>query len=343
MPSDDATVRRRFLKAGSAICGIMVIAARLFFPGGLAAAASSAAPGEVAAQPPSGRAPTPSQLLVRGGPMTDIGSRLPGQVLGWKASGQDAVYDRKTLYDYMDGGAEVYLAFDFRGVFVRRYADDAADEIVLDIYDLGSPAEAFGMFSLDRQDPEVEIGQGSEYGPGLLRFWRGRHFVSITVAGDEDKAEAAVLELGRAVAPLLGPDGDPPAMVAALPAEGLIADRTSYFHDHVHLSNRYFVSPENVFGLDAATSCALAEYALGGDGRARLLVVRYPSAERARSAEASARRSLLPGAGDDGTAAAGKKGWAAVRTRENVLAAVFEAPSKEYAGRLADAALRPAK
>ena len=121
----------------------------------------------------------------------------------------------------MDGGAEVYLAFDFREVFVRKYADADGNEIVLDIYDMGSPAEAFGMFSCDRQDPEAGIGQGSEYGPGLLRFWRGRYFVSITVSGNEDKAEKAVLELGKAVAPLLGPDGAPPDMIKLLPAAGL--------------------------------------------------------------------------------------------------------------------------
>ncbi len=288
-------------------------------------------------------APMPSLLPLTGGLAMDLGPKIPKQVLDWKASGQDAVYDRKTLYDYMDGGAEVYLAFDFRQVFVRKYADAANNEIVLDVYDMGSPAEAFGMFSCDRQDPAAGIGQGSEYGPGLLRFWRGRYFVSITVAGDEDKAEKAVLDLGKAVVPLLGPDGAPPALLADLPAEGLKADRASYFHDHVHLSNRYFISAENVLGLDAKTECAFAEYALPGGDSARLLLVRYPSAERARAAEAAFRKALLPGAGADGTFLTEKKKWSAVRTRENVLAAVFEATSKDYAGRLAAAALRPAK
>jgi hypothetical protein len=199
------------------------------------------------------------------------------------------------------------------------------------------------MFSIDRQDPEAGIGQASEYGPGLLRLWRGRYFVSITVAGNEDKAEKAVLDLGRAVAPLLGPDGAPPDLLKDLPAEGLKADRTSYFHDHVHLSNRYLISSDNVLDLDAKTECAFAEYALPGGASARLLLVRYPSPERARSAEASFRKALLPGAGPDGTALTEKKKWSAIRTRERVLAAVFEASSRDAAARLAAAALRPAK
>lgn len=285
----------------------------------------------------------PVLFSLDGGAVKDFGPRIPQGVLDWKASGEDAVYDRKTLYDYMDGGAEVYLAFDFREVFVRKYADAAENEIVLDIYDMGSPAEAFGMFSCDRQDPSAGIGQGSEYGPGLLRFWRGRHFVSITVSGNEDKAEKAVLELGRAVAPLLGPDGALPEMIGLLPAGGLREEKTAYFHSHVHLSNRYFVAPENILGLDEKTECVFAEYDPPGGDSGRLLVVRYPDAVRASAASASFRKSFLPGADADGAALTADKGWSMIKTRDNVLVVVLEASSREYAGRLSRAIVPPPK
>ena len=275
--------------------------------------------------------------------MKDFGPQIPKQVLDWKASGQDAVYDRKTLYDYMDGGAEVYLAFDFRDVYVRKYADAAENELVLDIYDMGSPAEAFGLFSCDRQDPEAGIGQGSEYGPGLLRFWRGRYFVSVTVSGNEDKAEKAVLELGNAVAPLLGPDGGPPEMLKLLPSAGLRADRTSYFHNHVHLSNRYFVSSDNILNLDEKTECLFAEYDSPGGDTGRLLVVRYSDSGQAKAAVSSFLKSLLPAADADGAALTENQKWTLIKARDKVLAVVFEGSSKEYAARLAEAVVRPVK
>jgi hypothetical protein len=283
----------------------------------------------------------PMGLSLAGGTVKDLAPLVPRQVLDWKVSGPDAVYDRKTLYDYMDGGAEVYLAFDFREVFVRRYADAQENEIVLDIYDMGSPAEAFGMFSCDRQDPEAGIGQGSEYGLGLLRFWRGRYFVSVTVSGNEEKAEKAVLDLGKAIAPLLGPDGALPAMIGMLPAAGLKPERTSFFHNHVHLSNRYFVAAENILNLDERTECLFAEYGSPGGDSGRLLIVRYPGAAEALAAAASFRKSYLPAADADGAAPAGNGKWSTIKTREAILAAVFEASSKDYAGRLADAIVRP--
>jgi hypothetical protein len=276
-----------------------------------------------------------------GGNVKDFAPQIPKQVIDWRASGEDTVYDRKTLYDYMDGGAEVYLAYDFREVFVRKYADAEENELNLDIYDMGSPAEAFGIFSTDREDPPAGIGQGSEYGPGLLRFWRGRYFVSITVSGDEEKAEAAVLALGKAVAPLLGPDGDPPDLLKSLPSSGLIKEKTSYFHDAVHLSNRYFVSSENILNLDAETECVFAEYDGGEAGSGKLLLINYhPDARKAEAAAVLFRKSLLPGADADGAARTPDGKWTMLKSGRGVLAVVFEASSKEYAGRLAAAVIR---
>lgn len=275
--------------------------------------------------------------------MKDFGPKIPRQVLDWKASGKDALYDRKTLYDYLDGGAEVYLAFDFREVLVRKYADGEGNELALDIYDMGSPAEAFGMFSCDRQDPEAGIGQDSEYGPGLLRFWRGRYFVSVTVSGNEEKAEKAVLELGKAVAPLLGPDGALPEMIRLLPSAGLRPERTAYFHNHVHLSNRYFVASENILNLDERTECLFAEYGSGSGDSGRLLVVRYPDADKAKAAAASFLKSFLTAADADGAALNKDQKWSMIKRRGNVLAVVFEASSKDYAGRLAGPAVDPAQ
>jgi hypothetical protein len=263
--------------------------------------------------------------------MRDLAQSIPNKILDWESAGEDAVYDRETIYEYMDGGAEVYLAFDFRTVFVRKYKNPSGEEIALDIYDMGSPAEAFGIFSCDREDPEAGIGQESEYGFGLLRFRQGRFFVSITAAGDEKRAEKAILELGKAVAPLLGPAGPAPELLESLPEPGLKKDRTSYFHAAVNLNNRFFISSENILGLGRDTDCVFAEYASSPEETANLLIVRYPDEARAKAAHGAFLRAYLPEAGPDSAAPAENKKWTLARARRNYLAVVFDAPSKEYA------------
>lgn len=269
-----------------------------------------------------------------GGNVTDFAQTIPKKILEWEASGKDAVYDRKTLFDYMDGGAEVYLAFDFKQTFVRNFKGTSGDEIVLNIYDMNSPEEAFGIFSCDRQDPDAGIGQESEYGFGLLRFRQGRFFVSISAAGDEQKAEKTILELGKAVAALLGPPGAHPDLLKCLPETGLKKNRTSYFHSSINLNNRFFVASENIFNLDRQTDCIFAEYAAGREENGSLLLVRYSEKNRAKKAYQSFCKSYLPEARQGGTAQAENGKWTMARLQQNFLAVVFEASSKEYADKL---------
>jgi hypothetical protein len=278
-----------------------------------------------------------------GGDMKDLAQSIPKKILDWEAFGHDAVYDRKTIYDYMDGGAEVYLAFDFRNVFVRKYQGPSHEEIALDIYDMGSSAEAFGIFSCDRQDPEAGIGQESEYGYGLLRFRQGRFFVSITASGDEQKAEKPILELGKAVAPLLGLAGPVPDLLKCLPESGLKENRTSYFHDVINLNNRFFVAGENILGLGRDTDCIFAEYAASPAETGDLLIVHYQDEHRARTAYESFLKAYLPEAGPEAAALTENRKWTMARVQGNYVVVVFESPSKEYAETLHAAIRLPEK
>lgn len=283
-------------------------------------------------------------IFVMGGSVDTLFQAIPQKILDWEASGKDQVYDRKTIFNYMDGGAEVYLAFDFREVFVRKYKDPSGDEIVLDVYDMGSSDEAYGVFSCDRQDPKAGIGQESTFGPGLLRFWQGRYFVSITSAGEEKETEKAILELGMAVASLLGPPGELPPLLRLLPPDGLIKSKISYFHSSISLNNRYFVAGENILGLDRRkTDCVFAEYEEGRKETAKLLIIRYPDDEQAQAALQSFLKSYLLDAEPAGTAREENNKWALGRRHQNFIAVVFEAASKERAESLFAAVRFPAK
>jgi hypothetical protein len=282
-------------------------------------------------------------VLSSGGNVSDLGASIPRTILGWRAIGDDRVYDTRTIYDYLDGGAEVYLAFDLKRVFARKYQGLSEVWIALDIYEMGSPEEAFGVFSCDREDPTAGIGQESEYGPGLLRFWQGRFFVSATASGDEQAAKEPILALGRAVAPLLGPDGARPALLELLPLQGLIKDRTSYFHDAINLNNRFFISAENILNLDKKTECALGEYAAeaGSGETVKLLLVRYSTEALARTASYGSLRFTTPLAQGPNAPQAEKGRWNTGRLHGRILALVFNAPSREYAESLLAAVRYP--
>ncbi len=271
-----------------------------------------------------------TQLSCGGEDVNDSGPSLPEQVGAWRVSEADAVYDRETLYDYMNGGAEVYLSYDFRRAWVRRFVGPNDDEIVLDVYDMGSSAEAFGVFSTSVEDPEVGLGQGSEFGAGLLKFWKGDFFVSVLNTGVDEEADAVLLDIGRAVDAAISSTGPMPELLSLLPIEALNDRETSFFHSDVVLNNRYFIATENVLQLTDETNCVFGEYGDTGEN-GKLLIVEYGNAVWAEEAFSEFLRSFMPEAGENHLLQLENGEWISAKINDRYVAIVFEAPSEERA------------
>ena len=277
-----------------------------------------------------------SMMLIinnRGFAVERIFEAVPKEISGWQAEGQDEFYNRETVYGYIDGGAELYLTYDFQTVFARRYLKPNAPEIVLEIYDMNSSKDAYGIFSSERQDEEVGIGQDSEYGGGLLRFWKDKYFISILSIGDEEIAKPAVFELGEKVAEVIPASGDRPDIVKYLPQENLIKNKIRFFHTHTILNRQYYLSNENILNLDRKTDCVFAPYQIGPK-KSYLLLIRYLNQSQANKAHKSLLANYLPEAQSTGFVKLENGRWTMVKTANQFLMIVFEAPEKQCASDL---------
>jgi len=257
---------------------------------------------------------------------------IPESVQGWKRPCNDEIYTRETLFHHINGGAELYLLYGFKQVFVRRFVKtaDADSEITLEIYDMGSAEDAFGVFSCEREDDDVGIGQGSDYGGGLLRFWKGDYFVSIMARGDENSAKPVMLDLGRAVAGAIRQTGTPHPLVSAVPKPGLLEKEIRFFYDFQILNRQYFIAGENVLHLGRQTPCVFAPYKTDGH-RTFLLLVLYPTPEAAENACRNFITEYMPEAHDTGAALMENNTWTVAKTRGRMLMAAFDAPDKKQA------------
>jgi hypothetical protein len=260
---------------------------------------------------------------------------MPSSVDGWKAVAHDGAYNRETLYDYIDGGAEVYLAYDLRDVASRKYAKPGRPDITLDMFDMGSPADAYGIFSFERESGSVGVGQDSEYAAGLLRFWKGRYFVSILADRETSSSRKAVMNLGKAVAARIKSTGARPAVLSYLPSSNLIPTETRFFHRESGLDYQYYLSDENILNLGSDTNVVLARYKVG-DEKPRLLIVEYTDEGKATPAFARFGSAYVPDAQPPDFAAAKDGKWTAIRHKGRFIVVVFESPDKAYAVKLAE-------
>jgi hypothetical protein len=61
---------------------------------------------------------------------------IPSSIDGWQAEGKVYTYNQKTVFDYLDGGAEVYLAYGMKSVRTLKYTLSGEPSITLSLFEM---------------------------------------------------------------------------------------------------------------------------------------------------------------------------------------------------------------
>ena len=254
---------------------------------------------------------------------------LPSTVEGWKWDGKGAEYNGKTIFKYMDGAAELYLAYGFENLTVRRFEKSNQSPIILEFYEMASSEDAYGVFSYEHQDETAGIGQGSEFGGGLLRFWKGKYFVSIYSEGEGTEVESGIRKIGEAAANSISSMGREPKVVGYLPGKdlGLVDKSVRYLKSHVLLNQRFFIAHQNILNLNQKTEAVLAQY-LQDKQKTHLLLIRYPNVKEAENAYQSFMKVYLHDAGGKDRSKTEDQKWTVAWQRNELVLIVFGSPSE---------------
>ena len=276
------------------------------------------------------------------GVLEDLQNALPVKVMDWTKAGEDQFYDSQTIFDYIDGAGEVYRAYHMQRCLSRRYVTPQGAAIILDLFEMASSYDAFGVFTHDPDGDMLPVGQGAVYRSGWLGFWKDRFFVSVYADDETDAATKALRELAGKVAALIKTEGPKPPILSRLPEKGLQAGSIRYFHDHAVLNRHYFVSTENILHLGGQTEAVLATYQLK-EGRAQVLLIRYPDEEKAKEACSSFLKHYLPEADPSGLARLEDQRWCGASAKGSLVAVVLEADSRDLAAHLVGDLIRVSK
>ena len=69
---------------------------------------------------------------------------------GWKPSSEVQTFSPKTLYEYINGAADLYLASDFEELKVAEYGNEKKASVIVEAYRHRTPRDAFGIYSQER-------------------------------------------------------------------------------------------------------------------------------------------------------------------------------------------------
>ncbi|MFH1243259.1 MAG: DUF6599 family protein [Pseudomonadota bacterium] len=150
--------------------------------------------------------------------------------------GEPVSYSPVDLWRYINGGAPGYLAYGFEDLVTFTTIHQKRKlEIVVDIYNMGKPINAFGIYSVERSPDgkKVELGSGGFLAGGVLYFWQDRCYVKLMANAITPETNKLLSELAGIVSRDLPDTQALPKQLAVFPKEGRIKNSDRYIRTDV--------------------------------------------------------------------------------------------------------------
>ena len=176
----------------------------------------------------------------------DIFKLLPknNELKGWTYKSEPRLFANNQLWEYIDGGADVYIDYGFQKVATVEL-ENAKRNIVVDIYDMKSLEGAFGMYARERARTYhfISMGAGGYHEGVALNFYQSSYYVKLTAFTDDPPSQAALLKLAQLVSQKIGANKKPPSELTLFLEKNKIKYTENYdaksFLDRTELRESY--------------------------------------------------------------------------------------------------------
>jgi len=220
---------------------------------------------------------------------------LPGPSdAGAERTGEQKFFS-SDLYQYIDGGADVYSDYGLVALLHQEYKASSTD-VTLDIYNMGTPANAFGIYAAESSPDYHFLPIGAEgYGTNeILNFYQDEFYVKLSAFSDKEKTGPILERFARAVSGRIGHAAAMPEFLSLFPPQNLVSHSCRFMK-------------KSPLGHDFLAPAIMASYAFG-EKPTSLVISKAPDANGAaqrvgqlrdyfgRSGKVDPQPGLAPGA-----------------------------------------------
>ena len=150
---------------------------------------------------------------------------------GWGLMNRPRTFTKKTLFEHIDGQAELFFKYGFeKSIFtIYQHVKRPHVQIELDLYEMGNVLQAFGIFSrLRTEGRPAGIGLESHLDDQSLLFYKGRYFVMLYAT---ESTPSVLRQLSTSISSKISDASPPPKETGYFPGEGLKPGSLQYFHE----------------------------------------------------------------------------------------------------------------
>lgn len=169
-------------------------------------------------------------------------------IKGWKPVSEVLSYNPDNLYEYIDGAADQFIAYGFQEL---RSCDLSSEslQVTIDIYDMGTRLNAFGMYKTERPGDEQSLAIGTEAyisPPYQCLLFKENFYVKVNAFEGEITNENGK-PLIETIAKALPGEVGYPKEIKLLPSVGKVPDSENF-------------ARQAFLGLSELNNCVYASY-----------------------------------------------------------------------------------
>lgn len=228
-----------------------------------------------------------------------------GEFLDWVQSRAPSTYQGKTLYRDRAASPDLYHAYGFqRQAEVEYQAPQFGSKplILLEIFDMGTPENALGIYNFHTY-PQAKfewVGSKAMLSGGYLRFSKGRYFIQIEGYEFATGIREAMIAIAKAIASQIKDPPPKPGILTLLPSDK-VSGSVKLFRSNWALRQIYSTLPVNVPQLSDPALGISARYRDNADSAnwmdAQIVfIIRFSDTSAAESAYTLYRDAVINGA-----------------------------------------------
>jgi len=177
---------------------------------------------------------------------------FPG-LTGWKQSGEIQTFTPKTLFEYINGAADLYIMYDFQELKVAEYRNEKKASVTVEVYKHKTPTHAFGIYSQERLPNTnfIDVRAQGYIENNVLNFLTGPYYVKMASYNTGAEDREILLTFAKKMSENLGTKGTLPAILSSFPEEGKKKNSEKFIN-------------KNFLGYSFLHSAFTADYELSG-------------------------------------------------------------------------------
>jgi hypothetical protein len=203
---------------------------------------------------------------------------------GWEKAGAPAEFEKSQLFDYIDGGAEIFLEFGFDRLLVQEYAKGDST-IVLEVYQMASPESALGIYlqKCGAETPVEGIPARNSGDYTQLTILKGRSFIHVNNLDGGATLLPVLIGLASRFLESI-PEGPAVTLLDGLPEKDRIRGSERLIRGPYALQSIYTLGEGDILDLRGEVFALAADYRDQENEPSTRLVVPYPDEQRAERA-----------------------------------------------------------